>query len=281
MGDRQYPQRSHYLTNIIATNHEASMESPLSQREPQVLDKKVISGVSKTEQQIRTREYTGAKTGSTSQPLAVPSIADSQSSLNMKGTPGRRAIELMSTEHRGQESRNARKERKRKPTWETSETGAKCSPSKSDAKATLPQQRKAACRREHAMSLAVPPDLARTEQQLLSSKSNYEILRSGNQSLANTAFPASLQASIKDRRAQHQREEKVRRDRMKRALEALADVLPHKPGSQAAVGRDGSTNTNRAETVENAVEYIRELHKKSDVQINTKKEAVSLNNKKD
>lgn len=100
------------------------MESPLSQREPQVLDKKVISGVSKTEQQIRTREYTGAKTGSTSQPLAVPSIADSQSSLNMKGTPGRRAIELVSTEHRGQESRNARKERKRKPTWETSETGA-------------------------------------------------------------------------------------------------------------------------------------------------------------
>lgn len=65
------------------------------------------------------------------------------------------------------------------------------------------------------------------EQQLLSPQSNYKILWSPtSRSIQNKTFPASLLASVKSKRVHHQREEKIRRDRMKCAIETLVNVLP-------------------------------------------------------
>jgi hypothetical protein len=60
---------------------------------------------------------------------------------------------------------------------------------------------------------------------------------------------------------------------------ALTGSVHHvgKTSTQVKVGQVRPTNTNRAEMVENAVEYIRELHKKFDVETRTEKEAVELN----
>lgn len=112
------------------------------------------------------------------------------------------------------------------------------------------------------------PGMSRTEQQLLSSQSNYEILQSGNPLLNKVTFPASLLASVNSKRTQHKREEKFRRDRMKRAMDALADILPHKPGAHTATSRAGSKDTSRAEMIEYAVEYVKGLHKKYSIETN-------------
>jgi hypothetical protein len=102
----------------------------------------------------------------------------------------------------------------------------------------------------------------RTEHQLLASKSNYELLQSDIPLSTDHARFSSFQASIAHKRAHHQREEKMRRDRMKRALGMLAAVLPPEVSTASANGV--SRNTNRAETVEQAVEYINSLHRKLD-----------------
>lgn len=111
---------------------------------------------------------------------------------------------------------------------------------------------------------------APTEHQLLASKSNYEILTSGETSASTYSLASSLQASIGKKRAQHQQEEKVRRDRMKRALDLLADVLPPNMPRSPTTAKGKSKTSNRAETVEQAVEYINLLHAKlnNDVNIN-------------
>lgn len=54
----------------------------------------------------------------------------------------------------------------------------------------------AACRRRSMVSIPKSLDLKRTEQQLLGSRSNYEILQSGNQSYQDFSFPPSLLASV-------------------------------------------------------------------------------------
>jgi hypothetical protein len=260
-----------YLTNIIAPNHDSGVESLLFQRQLQILDLKIMGSISKTEQPVHMEGATNAKVGSTCQPPAIPSVAHSQSILEKNGTRDCGSVDPVSTERRRPETKMVRKEKEKKSTWATTETAAQRSPSKSDLNANPPQKKKHACSRRHAVSLTASPDLTRTEQQVLSSRSNYEILRSGMQPLVHTAFPASLQASINNKRTQHRREEKMRRDRMKRALEALADIIQHRSSSQAAVGKAGSMNSNRAETVEDAIEYIRGLHKKYGVDANTKK----------
>lgn len=120
----------------------------------------------------------------------------------------------------------------------------------------------AACRRRSMVSIPKSLDLKRTEQQLLGSRSNYEILQSGNQSYQDFSFPPSLLASVDNKRIQHQREERFRRNRLKHALETLADILPHKLGSLATPGKACSKNISKIEIVENAIDYIRELHER-------------------
>jgi hypothetical protein len=247
------------------------MESLLFQRQSHILDLKIIGSISKTEQPVHMEGLTNAKVGSTCQPPAVLSVAYSQSTLKENGTQDCGSVDPVSTERRRPESKMVRKEKAKISTWGTIETAAQRSPSKSDLNVNPPQKKKHACSRRHAVSLTASPDLTRTEQQILSSRSNYEILRSGMQPLVHTAFPASLQASINNKRTQHRQEEKMRRDRMKRALDALADIMQHRSSSQATVGKAGSMNSNRAETVEDAIEYIRGLHKKYCVDTNTKK----------
>jgi hypothetical protein len=214
---------------------------------------------------------TNAKVGSTCQPPAIPSVAYSQSTLEKNGTQDCGLVDPVSTERRRPEAKMVRKEKEKKSTWGTTETAAQRSPLKSDLNVNSLQKKEHACSRRHAMSLTASPDLTRTEQQILSSRSNYEILRSGMQPLVHTAFPASLQTSINNKRTQHRREEKMRCDRMKRALEALADIIQHRSSLQATGGKAGLMNSNRAETVEDAIEYIRGLHKKYGVDANTKK----------
>ena len=62
----------------------------------------------------------------------------------------------------------------------------------------------------------------------------------------------------------------MRRDRMKRALEMLAAVLPPNMPRSPTIVKGKSTNSNRAETVEQAIEYINLLHARlnNDVNIN-------------
>lgn len=101
--------------------------------------------------------------------------------------------------------------------------------------------------------------MSRTEQQLLTSQSNYEIIQSGERSVHRSTFPPSLLAIVKRKRTQHQREEQIRRDRMKVALEALANSLP-----QAS---DAPKNVNKVELVEKATEHIKELRMQLDATI--------------
>lgn len=112
--------------------------------------------------------------------------------------------------------------------------------------------------------------MAPTEHQLLASRSNYEILTSGATSASTYSLASSLRASIRKKRAQHQQEEKMRRDRMKRALEMLADVLPPNMPRSPTIVKGKPKTSNRAETVEQAIEYINLLHAKlnNDVNIN-------------
>lgn len=96
---------------------------------------------------------------------------------------------------------------------------------------------------------SVSADTSSTEQQLLRSRSNYEMIRSGATSVHGIAFPAPLLASVDYKRSRHQQDEQGRRDRMKVALHSLADLLPHIP-----------KNANKAQVVEMASKHIRELH---------------------
>lgn len=102
------------------------------------------------------------------------------------------------------------------------------------------------------------------DHQLLASKSNYEILTSGAPLPSAYPLASSLRASIGKKRAQHQREEKMRRDRLKRALETLAAVLPPTGPRFPANAERKSKGSNRAETIEQAIEYINQLHAKLD-----------------
>lgn len=102
------------------------------------------------------------------------------------------------------------------------------------------------------------------ERQLQASKSNYEILASGAPLLSAYTLAPSLRASIGKKRVQHQREEKMRRDRMKHALELPAAVLPPEMSSFASGPKRQPRNSNRVETVEQALEYINMLHARLD-----------------
>lgn len=105
---------------------------------------------------------------------------------------------------------------------------------------------------------------ASTEHQLRTSRSNYEILASSAPLPSTSSLTPSLRSSIGKKRAQHQREEKIRRDRLKHALELLAAILPPNLSSSPASPKGQARNSNRAETVEQAIEYINSLHSRLD-----------------
>lgn len=105
---------------------------------------------------------------------------------------------------------------------------------------------------------------ASAEHQLRTSRSNYEILASGAPLPSTSPSAPSLRASIGKKRAKHQREEKMRRDRLKHALELLAAILPPNLPSSPASTKGQTRNSNRAETVEQAIEYINTLHARLD-----------------
>lgn len=264
--DRRCPQRMHYPTIIHAPSEEASTKllpsQAQAQAQPQVPVPVAARSAPKTDEQMQKEKFIDGELGSASQPPASPSTADLQSFvlLGTKGTLDCRAIDVASKEQVKHDSKNVRHrtEKKELPSQRTFKPGPRRRPS-SDVRAASPR----AC----SLQLATR-DMSRTEQQLLSSQSNYEILQSSNPLPNNVSFPASLIASVDSKRAQHQREEKFRRDRMKRAMDALADVLPHKPGAQAAASRVGSRDTSKTETVEHAIEYIKELHNKYSIETN-------------
>lgn len=151
----------------------------------------------------------------------------------------------------------------------------------SDVRADLSAKGNVPCPRTRATSLTASLDIRRTEQQLSKSRSKYEILQSGNQTYHSISFPPSLLASINSKRVQNQRGEQIRRDRLKQALQTLADMLPHKPGAQNAASIAGSRDISKAEVVENAIVYIRELHKKYGIETDAEKGAVDLDKSED
>ena len=188
-------------------------------------------------------------------PLSLPStnIPSSESTANLNG--GHVQKEIGSER---QDSRYAQERKRQLPTSGIAVPEAKRRPSRettadSAGKSTSPLGQVG----QNSNSVSI--GRTRTEQQLLTSRSNYEIIRSGGKSVHGIAFPAPLLASMESKRARHQREEKVRRDRMKVAMETLADLLPHTP-----------KNADKVHLVEKAAKHIRDLHMQLDATIHAR-----------
>lgn len=263
-------------------SQEARTESLPSESQRQLRGSRLGSGISKIHQKVQIEETTNAEEDKPSQPLVVFSANDSQSKslVEINDARGRRSSDLASTERRKQGSKHTSMEQE-KLLGEGMAGHDSNQRLSSDGRAVPSQRAEVAWPRAHMMPHTVSAEMARTERQLLHSHSNYEILQSGNQSTHNISFSPSLLASINSKRVQHQREEQMRRDRMRRALETLADVLPHKAGAQRAASGGVTKSSNKAEVVENAIEYIRELHKVHGIKANAGDGAVGLDNQKD
>lgn len=70
----------------------------------------------------------------------------------------------------------------------------------------------------------------------------------------------------------------MRRNRMRRVLETLTDILLYKASAERATSRGIIKSTNRVETVENTIEYIRELHKLHGIEVNIGDRSIGLDN---
>lgn len=265
-----------------ASSQRTDTETLPSQSQQQLRSPSLRSGISKIHQQAQVEDTTDAEEDDPSQALTVVPARDSQNKdpVEMGVARSRISSDLASAERRKKASKHTAKEHEKLLGENVADDNANRHLS-SDGRAVSSQMARVACPRARVTPLTVSADMARTERQLLSSHSNYEILQSGNKSNQNISFPPSLLASINNKRVQHQREEQIRRDRMRRALETLADVLPHKAGAERATSRGVTKSTNRAETVENAIEYIRELHKLHGIEVNAGDGSIGLDNQKD
>jgi hypothetical protein len=116
-----------------------------------------------------------------------------------------------------------------------------------------------------------------TASLLLASKSNYQNILEGTH-LPGVSYPTELSTNLTSKRTSHKIAEQGRRNRINSALQEIATLLPRgqakdsggdKSGSgdagdnnDAPNGKGGSQSANsKASTVEQAIEYIKQLKK--------------------
>jgi hypothetical protein len=115
-----------------------------------------------------------------------------------------------------------------------------------------------------------------TASLLLASKSNYQNILEGTH-LPGVSYPSELSTNLTSKRTSHKIAEQGRRNRINSALQEIATLLPRgqakdsggeKSGSGDAGenehtnGKGGSQSANsKASTVEQAIEYIKQLKK--------------------
>jgi hypothetical protein len=116
-----------------------------------------------------------------------------------------------------------------------------------------------------------------TASLLLASKSNYQNILEGTH-LPGVSYPTELSTNLTSKRTSHKIAEQGRRNRINSALQEIATLLPQgqakdssgdKSGSggvgdnnDAPNGKGGSQSANsKASTVEQAIEYIKQLKK--------------------
>lgn len=117
-----------------------------------------------------------------------------------------------------------------------------------------------------------------TASHILATKSNYQRILEGN-TVGGVSYPSSLSTNLTSKRTSHKIAEQGRRNRMNMGLVELASLLPPKTGSakekeikESTEGEeDGESNekkdkngnvpNSKAETVELAIEYIKQLQK--------------------
>lgn len=115
-----------------------------------------------------------------------------------------------------------------------------------------------------------------TASLLLASKSNYQNILEGNH-LPGVSYPSELSTNLTSKRTSHKIAEQGRRNRINSALQEIATLLPHGPtkdsGEKSGSGDAGDSNdgpnskggsqsaNSKASTVEQAIDYIKQLKK--------------------
>jgi len=111
-----------------------------------------------------------------------------------------------------------------------------------------------------------------TASLLLASKSNYQNILEGTH-LPGVSYPTELSTNLTSKRTSHKIAEQGRRNRINSALQEIATLLPRKSGKDSSGEKsgsgDGHENTtkgggaqsanSKASTVEQAIEYIKQL----------------------
>ena len=111
-----------------------------------------------------------------------------------------------------------------------------------------------------------------TASRLLTSKSNYQNILEGN-TVPGVSYPSELSTNLTSKRTSHKIAEQGRRNRINSALQEIATLLPksvlkeneeavESPGSDKAGKKDckqAGTATSKANTVEMAIVYIKQL----------------------
>jgi Helix-loop-helix DNA-binding domain len=125
-------------------------------------------------------------------------------------------------------------------------------------------------------------DTSHISSHLLASKSNYQCIIEGKNSELGLSYPDQLLTNLIAKRTCHSVAERGRRNRMNKALQDMAKLLPRDSGTDGAndnsatnsravgingsgsgsvSGRTGDQINSKASTVEMAIEYIKSLQK--------------------
>ncbi|TAQ83231.1 hypothetical protein B7494_g8445 [Chlorociboria aeruginascens] len=113
-----------------------------------------------------------------------------------------------------------------------------------------------------------------TASLLLASKSNYQNILEGTH-LPGVSYPTELSTNLTSKRTSHKIAEQGRRNRINSALQEIATLLPRGPSKDSSGDKSGSGENNecghakagaqsansKASTVEQAIEYIKQLKK--------------------
>lgn len=117
-----------------------------------------------------------------------------------------------------------------------------------------------------------------TASMLLATKSNYQRILEGS-TVAGVSYPSDLSTNLTSKRTSHKLAEQGRRNRMNVGLIELAGLLPKPSAAEAKEAREkeaqaeaandkkdksGNIPNSKAETVELAIEYIKQLQKELD-----------------
>ncbi|KIW80461.1 hypothetical protein Z517_07077 [Fonsecaea pedrosoi CBS 271.37] len=90
----------------------------------------------------------------------------------------------------------------------------------------------------------------------LTLRSNYDCIKQGQAAQLGLHYRTDLTAAANSTRNSHKRAEKNRRDRLALAMQELVMLLPQKPSTSNS---SGNQRGGKAETVEIAVQYIKQL----------------------